>query len=64
MEIKRAMLAAARRAVMLGDHGKIGHVAGARIAGVEEVSSLITDHHAEPADVQALTAAGIDVIQA
>ena len=64
VEIKRAMLAAARRAVMLGDHGKIGHVAGARIAGVEEVSSLVTDHHAEPADVQTLEAAGLDVIHA
>ena len=33
-EMKRAMLASARRAVVLGDHGKIGHVAGARIASV------------------------------
>lgn len=63
-EIKQAMLAAARRTVMLGDHGKIGHVAGARIAGVAEVSSLVTDHQAEPADVQALEAAGLNVIQA
>ena len=33
VEVKRAMLSSARRAVVLGDHGKIGHVAGARIAG-------------------------------
>jgi DeoR/GlpR family transcriptional regulator of sugar metabolism len=64
VETKRAMLASARRAVMLGDHGKIGHVAGARIAGVEEVSILVTDRNAEPADVQSLEAAGLDVVLA
>ncbi|MBO6720087.1 MAG: DeoR/GlpR transcriptional regulator [Rhizobiaceae bacterium] len=64
VEIKRAMLSAARRSVMLGDHGKIGHVAGARIASVAEVSALVTDSDAEPADVAALRAAGLDVILA
>ena len=64
VETKRAMLASARRAVKLGDHGKIGHVAGARIAGVEEVSILVTDRNAEPADVQSLEAAGLDVVLA
>lgn len=64
VETKRAMLASARRAVMLGDHGKIGHVAGARIAGVEEVSILVTDRNAEPADVLSLEAAGLDVVLA
>lgn len=64
VEIKRAMLAAARRAVMLGDHGKIGHVAGARIAGVDEVSQLITDSGAEPANLHALEATGLNVVLA
>ena len=64
VEIKRAMLAAARRAVMLGDHGKIGHVAGARIAAAAEVSALVTDNGAAPADVQALEAAGLQVLLA
>lgn len=64
VEMKRAMLSAARRVVMLGDHGKIGHVAGARIAGVGEVSSLVTDSGAEPADVSSLEATGLDVILA
>ncbi len=64
VETKRAMLASARRAVMLGDHGKIGHVAGARIAGVEEVSILVTDRNAEPVDVESLEAAGLDVVLA
>jgi len=64
VEIKRAMLTAARRAVVLADRGKIGHVAGAKIAGVAEVSSLVTDGGAEPADVHSLEAAGLDVILA
>ena len=64
VEVKRAMLAASRRAVMLGDHGKIGHVAGARIAGVDEVSRLVTDRGAEAAQVQALEAAGLEVVLA
>lgn len=63
-ETKRAMLAAARRAVVLGDHGKIGHVAGARIAGIADVSALITDEAAAPADVQALEGAGLQVLLA
>jgi DeoR family transcriptional regulator, fructose operon transcriptional repressor len=64
VEIKRAMLAAARHAVVLGDHGKIGHVAGARIAAIDEVSTFVTDAGAAPADVSALSAAGLDVILA
>lgn len=62
VEVKRAMLSAARRVVMLGDHGKIGHVAGARIATLSEVSTLITDNGAGPADVQNLQAAGLDIV--
>ena len=58
------MLSASRRVVVVGDHGKIGHVAGARIAGISEVSMLVTDAGAEPADVSDLTAAGLDVILA
>lgn len=64
VEVKRAMIAAARRVVMLGDHGKIGHVAGARIAGLSEVTALVTDTGAAPADVQALEEAGLQVLLA
>jgi DeoR/GlpR family transcriptional regulator of sugar metabolism len=62
VEMKRAMIAAARRVVMMGDHGKIGHVAGARIAELSEVSALITDRDARAADVQALEAAGLQIL--
>ncbi len=64
VEIKRAMIAAARRVVMLGDHGKIGHVAGARIAGLAEVTALITDTEATPGQLQGLEAAGLQVLLA
>jgi len=64
IEIKRAMLQSSRRAIMLGDHGKIGHVGGARIAGIDEVSALVTDRGAKPGDLQALEAAGLDVVLA
>lgn len=64
VEIKRAMIAASRRVVMLGDHGKIGHVAGARIADVAEVTALITDAEATPGQVQELEAAGLQVLLA
>jgi DeoR/GlpR family transcriptional regulator of sugar metabolism len=63
-EVKRAMIAAARRAVMLGDHGKIGHVAGARIAPVTAVSALVTNAEAAAADLQALEGSGLQVLLA
>lgn len=64
VEIKRAMIASARRVVMLGDHGKIGHVAGARIAGLSEVTAFITDTEATPGQIQALEGAGLQVLLA
>lgn len=64
VEVKRAMLGAAQRAVMLGDRGKIGHVAGARIATPREIAVLVTDRKAAPADVAALEAAGTQVLLA
>lgn len=64
VETKRAMLRCARRAVMLGDHGKIGHVAGAQIARTEDISTLVTDRRAAPKDVQTLESAGLQVLLA
>lgn len=64
VEVKRAMLAATRRSVVLADHGKLGHVAGARIADLGEVSRLVTDRDAEPAQVHALEAGGLEVVLA
>jgi DeoR/GlpR family transcriptional regulator of sugar metabolism len=49
---------------MLGDHAKIGHVAGALIAPLRDVTALVTDSGAAPADVQALEQAGLQVLLA
>jgi DeoR/GlpR family transcriptional regulator of sugar metabolism len=64
VEIKKAMISSARRVVVLGDHGKIGHVAGARFAPLEVVTAFVTDSGAAPSDVQALEAAGLQVLLA
>jgi DeoR/GlpR family transcriptional regulator of sugar metabolism len=64
IEIKRAMIRASRRVVMLGDASKIGHVAGARIADAAEVTTLVTNAGAQPADVAALEATGLQVLLA
>jgi DeoR family transcriptional regulator of aga operon len=64
VEIKRAMIAASRRSLMLGDSGKIGHIGGARIAGPSEVDTLLTDAGAHAGDVAALEAAGLRVLLA
>jgi DeoR/GlpR family transcriptional regulator of sugar metabolism len=64
VEVKRAMLLASPRAVMLGDRGKIGHVAGARIASLREIAILVTDRKAAPADVSAIESAGPQVLLA
>ncbi|MFN3615733.1 MAG: DeoR/GlpR family DNA-binding transcription regulator [Rubrimonas sp.] len=61
-EVKRAMIASARRVVFLADHGKIGHVAGARIAVLGEAQTLVTDAAAPAADLAALEAQGLQVL--
>lgn len=63
-ELKKAMIAAAGRTVFVADHGKIGHVGGARIAGLDEASLLVTDSAAPGTAVQALEAAGLRVVLA
>jgi DeoR family fructose operon transcriptional repressor len=41
--VKRAMLRAARRAIVLADHTKVGNDCFARFGELEEVDTLITD---------------------
>ncbi|MDJ0685742.1 MAG: DeoR/GlpR family DNA-binding transcription regulator [Alphaproteobacteria bacterium] len=64
VEIKRAMISSARRAIVLADHGKIGHVAGARIAALDEISALISDNQAAAASLAPLEKAGLQVMLA
>jgi DeoR family fructose operon transcriptional repressor len=62
--VKRAMLAAARRVVVLADHTKVGATHFARFGGLTDVDMLITDSGLD-ADVAArLEAAGPTVVRA
>jgi DeoR family transcriptional regulator of aga operon len=60
-EIKRAMLLAARRRVVVADGSKLGEVELAKVCELGEVSQLITDQTADPAVVAEIEAAGCPV---
>lgn len=60
-EIKRAMLKAARRTVVVADGSKLGEVEVARICQVDEVDLLVTDASADPRVVDDLMRAGLTV---
>jgi DeoR family fructose operon transcriptional repressor len=60
--IKRAMIAAARRVVMLFDNGKVGNDQVLRFATVDEVDTIVTDDGVPAATIEALRALGPQVI--
>lgn len=60
--IKRAMIAAARRVVMLFDHAKLGNDQVFRFASIDEVDTIVTDHAVPVATIRALEALGPQVI--
>jgi DeoR family transcriptional regulator, aga operon transcriptional repressor len=60
-EIKRAMLLAARRRVIVADGSKLGEVELAKVCDIQEVSTVITDPTADPAVVSEIEAAGCTV---
>jgi DeoR family fructose operon transcriptional repressor len=55
-QIKRALSRAARRTVVLADHSKFGRTEFARVSGLDEVDTIITD-----SDLDAETASDIEV---
>ncbi len=59
---KQALIAAARRVVVLADSTKIGHETAVRFAETGEVDVLVTDDGAQKADRQRLERAGIEVV--
>jgi DeoR family fructose operon transcriptional repressor len=60
--VKRAMIAAARRAVVLADHTKIGNDYFARFAEISEIDTLITDSGLDSELVSDFEQAGLRVI--
>ncbi len=62
--IKQAMMAAARRVVMMFDHSKVGNDQLYRFAGIDQVETIITDTEVDDAVAAALEAQGPVVIRA
>jgi DeoR family transcriptional regulator of aga operon len=60
-EVKRAMLLAARRGVIVADGSKLGEVELAKVCDLDEVSLVITDQTADPAVVAEIQSAGCEV---
>lgn len=61
-EVKRRMIAAARRAVVVTDGSKLGQAHLGRIARLADVYALITGPSAPVHEVQRLRRAGLDVV--
>jgi DeoR family transcriptional regulator of aga operon len=60
-EVKRAMLLAARRRVIVADGSKVGEVELAKVCDIEEVHLMITDPSADPEVLTEIAAAGCQV---
>jgi DeoR family transcriptional regulator of aga operon len=60
-EIKRAMLLAARRRVIVADGSKLGEVELAKVCDLDEVNTVVTDETADPAVVAEIEASGVTV---
>ncbi len=63
-EVKRAMIAAARRTVVLADHTKVGVDHFARFGAVTDVDVLVTDSGIDAELALDLDSAGVRVVQA
>lgn len=62
--VKRALVAAARRTVVLADHTKIGRSEFAQVAPLSAVDTVITDSGLEPELAEEIEAAGPHVVRA
>ena len=60
-EVKRAMVAAARRVVLLADSSKIGTQHLATFAEADRIDVLVTGRRADPDELARITDAGVDV---
>ena len=62
--VKRAMLRAADRTVLLADRSKFPGTGLARVCGPESLHTVVTDADADPATLKAFRDAGVEVIAA
>lgn len=63
-EVKRAMVAAARRVVVLADSSKIGSQHLATFADLDQIDVLITGRQADTAELELIEKAGVEIHQA
>lgn len=63
-EMKRRMLKAARRRVVVADGSKVGEVELAHLCGVDDVDALVTGESADAYVCEALRERGVEVIMA
>lgn len=62
--VKRAMVGAADRVVLLADHTKFGHEHFVRFADLADLDVVVTDDGADDGDLLPLRLAGVDVVVA
>lgn len=59
-----AMVANAQHTVVVADGSKVGRVALAQCSAITEIAMLITDSSADPAELELIRAAGVEVVVA
>jgi DeoR family transcriptional regulator of aga operon len=59
-----AMITKAQQTVVVADGSKVGRVALAQMAGLDQVATLITDSSADPDELERIRAAGVEVVVA
>jgi DeoR/GlpR family transcriptional regulator of sugar metabolism len=59
--VDRALAAAAHEVVVLADHTKIGHDTMVQTVPIEQMAHLVTDAGSEPAELDRIRAAGVQV---
>ncbi|NEE41879.1 DeoR/GlpR transcriptional regulator, partial [Streptomyces sp. SID7982] len=62
--VKRAVIKAARRVVLLADSGKFGQEHFARFGALTDVDLLITDTGLSPDDARSIESRGTEVVRA
>lgn len=61
-EIKRAMITAAKRVIVVADSSKIGAVAAAHVAPISAIHQVITDTNADEAELERIRQQGVEVV--